>query len=616
MSITAETCKEHAKDPAVLCCRAEAGITIGPENLEDPTIFDDLVDSGLLNLDGCLTIEQILGAKLTKTCDSLTPVTADVIDAVQVEAAPAEEVVEETAAPVAAVPATATTTVSGGTLKIHIGEGKDIDIELPMGIGTGAAQAVEVPAEAVAAVEAAPAAANNEEVKVVRTLTRKHFNITEVKRGPETKIEGTTLYIREGIEEEAVASQELVNSLKIDIITPEQYHTYSETIMDVQPIATKDGDDEIGSGATRVLDGVVMMVTGTDANGVQIGEFGSSEGYLDENIMWGRPGAPEKGEIFIKTEVVIKEGTNMERPGPLAAHTATDVITQEIREALKKLDESLIVDTEEFQQVRRPGKKKVVIVKEIMGQGAMHDNLILPVEPVGILGGKPNVDLGNVPVMVSPLEVLDGCIHALTCIGPASKEMSRHYWREPLVLEVLHDEEVDLCGVIFVGSPQINAEKFYVSKRVGMMVEALDVDGAFVTTEGFGNNHIDFASHHEQIGMRGVPVVGMSFCAVQGALVVGNKYMTHMEDNNKSESGIENEVLACNTLCHEDAIRALAMLKDAMAGTEVKKAEKKWNPNVKSTNVELISNVTGKPIELVANEQSLPMSAKRKEKYD
>ena len=284
--------------------------------------------------------------------------------------------------------------------------------------------------------------------------------------------------------------------------------------------------------------------------------------------------------------------------------------------ALKKLDEALVVDTEEFNQYRRPGKKKVVIVKEIMGQGAMHDNLILPVEPVGVLGAKPNVDLGNVPVMVSPLEVLDGCIHALTCIGPASKEMSRHYWREPLVLETLHDEEVDLCGVIFVGSPQINAEKFYVSKRVGMMVEALDVDGAFITTEGFGNNHIDFASHHEQIGMRGVPVVGLSFCAVQGALVVGNKYMTHMVDNNKSDAGIENEVLACNTLCHEDAIRALAMLKAAMAGEEVKKPEKKWNPNVKATNVELISNVTGKPIELVKNEQSLPMSAKRREKYN
>ena len=619
MSITAETAKAHAHDPAVLCCRAEGGITIEPANLEDPAIFDDLVDSGLLNLDGCLTIEEVLGAKLTKTCDSLCPLTADVVEGAKAPSAPAvEEAVEEAAPAPEAVPAApAAAPMAGGVLKIHIGEGKDIDLEIPVGALGGGSAAAAAPAGAVPAVAAGVAApAAEQEPKLVRSLTRKHFNITEVKRGPETKIEGTTLYIREGIEKECIDSQKLVYDLKIDIITPEQYHTYSETIMDVQPIATKEGEDELGSGVTRVLDGVVMMVTGTDANGVQIGEFGSSEGYLDENIMWGRPGAPEKGEIFIKTQVTVKEGTNMERPGPLAAHTASDLITQEIRECLKKLDESLVVDTEQFDQYRRPGKKKVVIVKEIMGQGAMHDNLILPVEPVGILGGKPNVDLGNVPVAVSPLEVLDGCIHALTCIGPASKEMSRHYWREPLVLEALHDEEIDLCGVIFVGSPQINAEKFYVSRRVGQICEMLDVDGAFVTTEGFGNNHIDFASHHEQIGMRGIPVVGMSFCAVQGALVVGNKYMTHMVDNNKSESGIENEVLACNTLCPEDAVRALQMLKNAMGGEDVKAAEKKWNPNVKSSNVEAIESVTGKGLKLVENEQSLPMSQKRKEKYD
>ncbi len=614
MSITAETAKEHAKDPAVLCCRAEEGITIQAANLEDPAIFDDLVDSGLLDLEGALTIEQVLGAKLTKTCDSLCPLTPDVVEGAKA----AEEKAEENPAPVREnppVPPAAAIPAVGGVLKIHIGEGKDIDIELPMGVA-GDGSAISAPADAHHP-EAGGEAVKSPEEKVVRSLVRKHYNITEVKRGPETKIEGTTLFIREGIEKECIESQELVHDLKIDIINPDNYHTYSETIMDVQPIACKEGEDEVGSGTTRVLDGVVMMVTGTDANGVQIGEFGSSEGYLDENIMWNRPGAPDKGEIFIKTQVTIKEGTNMERPGPLAAHTATDHITQEIREALKGLeDDSLVTDTENFEQIRRPGKKKVVIVKEIMGQGAMHDNLLLPVEPVGVLGAKPNVDLGNVPVCVSPLEVLDGCIHALTCIGPASKEMSRHYWREPLVLETLHDPEVDLCGVIFVGSPQINSEKFYVSKRVGMMVEMMDVDGAFITTEGFGNNHIDFASHHEQIGMRGIPVVGMSFCAVQGALVVGNKYMTNMVDNNKSESGIENEVLACNTLCHEDAVRALSMLKNAMAGEEVKAAERKWNPNVKSTNVELISNVTGKPVELVKNEQSLPMSEKRKEKYD
>ena len=636
MSISAEYAEEHKKSPAVLCCRAEEGIVLSHHNLEDPEIFDDLVDQGLLKLDGCITIEEALGAKLVKTCDSLTPLTKDLVQLSEKEReekteekeerreagdntgnAVSEEKNGQTFLPVGQNGSL------GGCLKIHIGEGKGIDIQIPVG-ALGISSATSAMQGAFTSPIASQLSSENgkntekekkEEEILVRSLVRKHFKVTEVRRGSETKLDGTILFIREGIEEEAAASQELVEKLELDIITPEQYHSFSNTIMDVQPIATKEGDEELGCGTTRVLDGVVMMVSGTDSNGVQIGEFGSSEGYLDENIMWGRPGCPDKGEIFIKTNVTIKEKTNMERPGPLAAHAATDVITEEIRKALKKAEESLAVDTETFNQLRRPGKKKVVIVKEIMGQGAMHDNLLLPVEPVGVLGAKPNVDLGNVPVVVSPLEVLDGCIHALTCIGPASKEMSRHYWREPLVLEVLHDKELDLCGVVLVGSPQINSEKFYVSRRVGMTLEAIGADGAFVTTEGFGNNHIDFASHIEQIGKRGIKVVGMSFCANQGALVVGNKYMNAMVDNNKSEAGIENEILANNTLCHEDAIRAIYMLKAEMFGEEITKAERKWNPNVKLQNVELISNLSGKPVQLVENETSLPMSDKFKEKY-
>ena len=611
MSISAEYAQEHLNDPAVLCCRREAGTKLSHHDLEDPAIFDDLVSSGLLKLDGALTIGQAMGATLTKTLDSLNPILKDCVDKVQEAAASAAAPSATPAAPAAA--SSVTQSFSGGKLKIHIGEGKGIDLEIPMGLGGGVASSGTAGAVAGGASAVGSAAVGGE--KVVRTLTRKHFNITEVKRGKETKIDGTTLYIREGIEKEAVDSQELVHDLKVDIITKDNYHVYSETIMDTQPIATKEGDSELGTGVTRVLDNVVMMLTGTTDEGVQIGEFGSSEGYLDENVMWNRPSCPDHGDIIIRGTVKIENLKNMERPGPLAAHKAFDVITQEIRLALKELDEKYCVSKEEFKQVRRPGKKKVALVKEIMGQGAMHDNLILPVEPVGILGAHPNVDLCNVPVVCSPLEVLDGCIHALTCIGPASKEQSRHYWREPMVLEMLFDEEIDFAGVIFVGSPQINSEKFYVSKRVGMTCEAMDVEGAIVTTEGFGNNHVDFVSHIEQIGMRGIKVVGMSFCAKQGALVVGNKYVTAMVDNNKSEAGIENEILGNNTLCPEDAVRAIMMLKAEMTGEPIKKPEKEWNPNVKSQNIELISSVTGKPVELVKNEKSLPMSDKYKKKY-
>ena len=634
MSITAETAQEHAKDPAVLCCRAEAGTVLSASNLEDPNIFPDLVDSGLLTIpDNVTHIGEVIGATLKVTADSLVALTPDMLDGMTAmaeevpaaEAAPAEEASVAEAAPVAVPVAGATVAAMGGSVRIHIGEGKDIDLEFPLGVG-GAGVAAPAAGASVAAAGATTAATGEavaavaesaaQEAVKVRELRHDHLKIEKVEFGEETKIEGTTLYVRkDGICQEAMDTQELVKDLTFDIITPDRYGEVSNTIMDVQPLATKvEGD--LGEGITRVLDGVVFIVSGTDEDGVQIGEFGSSEGEMDQNIMWGRPGAPDKGEIFIKTNVTIRAKSNMERPGPLAAHRASDYIAQEIREAIKKADDSLVVEKEEIVQYRRPGKPRVVVIKEIMGQGAMHDNLILPVEPVGTLGAKPNVDLGNLPVMLNPLELVDGAIHALTCIGPASKEMSRHYWREPLVHAAMRDEEIDLVGVILVGSPQANSDKFYVSRRLGQTVESMGVDGAIVTTEGFGNNHVDFASHIEQIGKRGIKVVGASYCAVQGALVVGNKYMGAMCDNNKSKLGIENEVLANNTLCPEDAVRQLAMLKTLLGGGEIKAAERKWNPNVKLNNIEIIEKTTGKKIDLVDNEQVLPMSKKRAEKYE
>lgn len=624
MSITKETAMQHLNDPAVTCCRFEAGELVEPSILEDPAIFGDLQDTGLLEItDETLTIGQVIGAKLKETVDSLTPLTKDLVEdlpEVPLGEEPAEEVAEEAPAAAPAVseaPAAVAAPSVAGYANIKIAKGENIEISFPVvgGAGVGAgAQAAAVAAGAQAPAELGKDEFVEGETHEIRHLRKDYYKIEKVERGPETKIEGTTLYIREGIEQEVIDSQELVKDFKIDIITPDRYDEYSETIMDVQPIATKE-EGELGSGVTRVLDGVIMMLTGTDEGGVQIGEFGSSEGEMDRNILFNRPGSPDMGETFIKCEVTIQAKTNMERRGPMSAHHAADHLNQEIRDALKEL-EATPVRSEEFSHVRKEGRKKVLLIKEIMGQGAMHDNLLLPVEPCGWLGGHPNVDLGNLPIMLSPLEILDGGVHALTCIGPASKEMSRHYFREPLVLEALADDEIDVVGVLLVGSPQANTEKFYVSKRLGMTVEAINPDGVIITTEGFGNNHIDFGSHHEQVGLRGIPVVGMSFCAVQGALVTGNEYMVAMVDNNKSRQGIENEILENNTLCQEDAIRALAMLKNQMAGEEIKAPERKWNPNVKLNNIDLIKEQTGREFDLVENETSLKMSKKRREIYE
>lgn len=599
MAITKEQAMEHKDSYAITCCRFEEGTVIEPSHIEDPNLIPDLEESGLIEIpEDCLKIGEVLGAILKKTVDALTPLTPDLVEGyTKLEDVSQEEIKEEEIL-VDKVKKPEKVRKEASSIKIQIGEGKDINIEIPFPITTSSADSPTPMVEEIKEEKDLP------EENKLKKLTRKYFKIDKVEFGPETKIDGTTLIIREDVCKEAIGSQELVVDMKIDIITPDRYNEFSNTIMDVQPIATKE-EGELGEGITRVLDGVVMLVTGTDEAGVQIGEFGSSEGILEENIMWGRPGSPEKGEILIKTDVTIKKGKNMERPGPMAAHKATDFITQEIREALKKAEESLVVREEEFVHKRRPNKKKVVIVKEIMGQGAMHDNYLMPQEPVGVLGAKANVDLGNVPIVVSPLHVLDGCVHALTCIGPASKETSRHYFREPLVLEAMLDEEIDLAAVVFVGSPQANSEKFYVSKLLGLTVEAMDADGAIVTTEGFGNNHVDFASHIEEIGKRGIPVVGMTFAAVQGQLVVGNKHMDAMVELNKSEEGIENEILENNCLCEEDSVRALYMLKAKMAGEEILSPERKYNKDVILNNIRLIEKATNRQIQMADNETSL-----------
>jgi D-proline reductase (dithiol) PrdA len=53
-----------------------------------------------------------------------------------------------------------------------------------------------------------------------------------------------------------------------------------------------------------------------------------------------------------------------------------------------------------------------------------------------------------------------------------------------------------------------------------------------------------------------------------------------------------------------------------MAGEEIKKAERKYNKDVKLNNIDLIEKATNKKIDLVDNETVLKMSKKRKELYE
>lgn len=571
MSITKDSLQKHLTDPAVFCCRRAKGTVIGADDLEDPTLFDDMVDAGLLTLsDDGLTIEEVLGSTLQKDVEALTPITKDVLDKVNPKSAKPVETVPTAAPAKAAAPEAA----PSGTIHLKIDKLEGLSLDIPAGTVLGASGVL-------------PAAETGRgEKKVIRTLLKKHIKITDVEISDHTAIKDGKIFIDGSIVDKAVKEDPLCVSMSLDVIYPDKRHVYTDTIMDVAPIATK-VEGELGEGVTKVADGVVFMLTGVDEDGVQIHEFGSSEGFLDEKMYFGHPGCADEGDIIIRCHAVIKRLTGMTRPGPFAAHKCEDYIIQAVRNELKKYDGE-VVREEVCEDLRRKGNPRVVLVKEIMGQGAMHDNVLCPNEPCGVMGGQKNVDLGNVPIVLTPNQVRDGSIHALTCIGPATKEMTRHYIREPLVEGLAKDDELDLIGVVFVGSPQVNDEKLWVSDRLGSLLESLDIDGCIITTEGFGNNHIDFIQHIGQAGKRGIPVVGVSFCAYQGQLVVGNPYADAMVEENMDQGGFENDVAGCSCVTKEVAARAIQMLKNKMAGVPIAAAPKKWDNAVINANNKLL----------------------------
>lgn len=81
MSITRELAHEFKDSPAIVCCRTTKGTVISPGDLEDPSIFKDMEESGLISItEDTLTIGEVLGAKLVKDIDGLTSLTADLLE--------------------------------------------------------------------------------------------------------------------------------------------------------------------------------------------------------------------------------------------------------------------------------------------------------------------------------------------------------------------------------------------------------------------------------------------------------------------------------------------------------------------------------------------------------
>lgn len=251
------------------------------------------------------------------------------------------------------------------------------------------------------------------EEKKLRRLVIRAFHITDVNFGEKTLVTKNIITINEKEILSIIENDSLVKNITISIIKPGDYDREINTIMDIIPISTK-VLGTLGEGITHTITGAYVMLTGATEDGQQMAEFGSSEGNLKDSLYLGRAGTPSDKDIIIHIDVELIGGQIYDRKLPNAAFKACDAIVQNIRIALKRMEASEATESHEFYDKVRPGKKKVIIIKQIAGQGAMYDNQLFSDEPSGFEGGRSIIDMGNVPMILSPNEYRDGALRSMT----------------------------------------------------------------------------------------------------------------------------------------------------------------------------------------------------------
>ena len=154
-------------------------------------------------------------------------------------------------------------------------------------------------------------------------------------------------------------------------------------------------------------------------------------------------------------------------------------------------------------------------------------------------------------------------------IGPSTKETSLHHFRDPLLDVVSNDTDVDLMGVVLVGSPDGNEDKMWVGTRAAVLAECMRADGVIVSCDGWGNSHVDYTNTMEQIGIRGIPAAGITFNGTVAQFVVVNDYLDAIVDINKNPEGVESNIVGENNMTEKDCKIALYKLKAKMKKKEL-----------------------------------------------
>ena len=145
-----------------------------------------------------------------------------------------------------------------------------------------------------------------------------------------------------------------------------------------------------------------------------------------------------------------------------------------------------------------PDLPRVAYVQMLQSQGLLHDTYVYGVDAKKIL-----------PTILSPTETMDGAIVSGNCVSACDKNPTYVHQNNPVVEDLFaqHGKTLNFVCQIITNENVYLADKMRSSDWTAKLCAMLDLDGAIVSQEGFGNPDTDLIMNCKKIEAEGVKTV-------------------------------------------------------------------------------------------------------------
>lgn len=247
--------------------------------------------------------------------------------------------------------------------------------------------------------------------------------------------------------------------------------------------------DTVGSGKTHVLRGMAVVTAGKIV--------GFQEGIID---MTG-PGADYTPFSKLNNLVMVAEPVEgiLQHPYEHAVRIAGLRAATFIGELGRNVepDEVKTFETYGIKEgiEKLPGLPRVAYVHMLQSQGLLHDTYVYGVDAKRSLS-----------TIIWPTETMDGAILSGNCVSACDKNTTYHHENNPIVAELFaqHGKTLNYVCNIITNENVYLADKQRSSDWSAKLCKLLDLDGAIVSEEGFGNPDTDLIMNAKKIGSLGI----------------------------------------------------------------------------------------------------------------